>query len=70
MRVQLNDPDLLPSLVGALARAGCVAAVRADGTCSVVYPVALDEREARTEVAFFVKAWATTRRGVFARLVD
>ena len=38
MRVRLNDPSLVPDLLGFLERSGLMASAEADGTVSVYVP--------------------------------
>jgi hypothetical protein len=64
VRVTVSIGALLPDLVDSLRNAGCLAAQLSDYTCAVRYPRAFDEREARSEVEFFVRAWQLTRPSV------
>jgi hypothetical protein len=61
VRVTVSIGALLPELIDRLRNAGCFAAQLSDHTCAVRYPRAVDEREARSEVEFFVRAWQLTR---------
>jgi hypothetical protein len=58
MLVHVNDPAALKSLVDSLLRADCSCRRTSDQTIHVAHPTAVDEREARLELSFFLKAWA------------
>jgi hypothetical protein len=64
VRVTVSIGALLPELIDSLRNAGCFAAQLSDHTCAVRYPRAVDERELRSEVEFFVRAWQLTRPSV------
>jgi hypothetical protein len=64
VRVTISIGAFLPELIDSLRNAGCFAAQLSNHTCAVRYPRALDEREARSEVEFFVRAWQLTRPSV------
>jgi hypothetical protein len=66
MRVRISEPALLPELVDALLRSGCVATMLADDSCAVVHMHAADADEARREVTFFLGAWRLRHSGVSA----
>jgi hypothetical protein len=69
MRVRISEPRLLPQLGESLNRGDCLT-LRVDETsCEVVHRAALDEREARIELLFFVRAWAGAHPDVKAELV-
>lgn len=57
---------MLAALVEALRRADCTCTVVSDDMCEVVHGEARDGREARLELAFFLRAWAAqdARRAV------
>jgi hypothetical protein len=61
VRVTVSLGALLPELIESLRNAGCFAAPLSEHTCAVRYPRAVDEREMRSEVEFFVRAWQLTR---------
>jgi hypothetical protein len=61
VRVTVSLGALLPELIDSLRNAGCFAAPLSEHTCAVRYPRAVDEREMRSEVVFFVRAWQLTR---------
>jgi hypothetical protein len=61
VRVTVSIGALLPELIDSLRNAGCFAAQLSDHTCAVRYPRAVDERELRSEVEFFVRAWQLSR---------
>jgi hypothetical protein len=58
MRVHINDPAALKSLVDSLGRADCLCRRTGRHTITVGHPTAVDEREARLELTFFLRAWA------------
>jgi hypothetical protein len=58
MRVHVNDPSALRSLVDCLRRADCSCRRVGRRTVDVVHAAALDDREARLELTFFLNAWA------------
>jgi hypothetical protein len=68
LKLQLSDENLLADLMGSLANNGCLTNRVAPTACKVVYPLALDSREAWLEVGFFVRAWQIRHPGVQAVL--
>jgi hypothetical protein len=56
-----NDPAALGELRQALADADCSVSQVGEDTLLVTHPLAVDEAEARFELAFFLKAWQATR---------
>lgn len=64
VRVTISIGALLPELIDSLRNAGCFAAQLSDHACAVRYPRAVDERELRSEVEFFVRAWQLTQPSV------
>jgi hypothetical protein len=72
MKLLINPPELAPALVRALNETELVAARTAADTVEVFAPWLLDGGEAghaRTELLFFVKAWAAGRPGCRATLL-
>ena len=67
--VNLSGADLVDDLVDALKLGGCLAWRTGPRTCRVEHVAALDEKEARVEVAFFLRAWGARRDGAQASLV-
>jgi hypothetical protein len=67
IRVQVSDSSFLGALTDALVRGGCVPSKVDDETVEVTYPHAADA-QARTELAFFLRAWQCTHPGVDLRL--
>jgi len=57
MVVRVNAPGVAEELQAALRRAGCLARVRNGVELSISHPLANDDDEAATEIAFFVRAW-------------
>jgi hypothetical protein len=57
LTVHVNRTDLVDELVSSFRRSGCAAHRVGDRACRVVHTAAGDETEARTEVAFFLRAW-------------
>jgi hypothetical protein len=58
MLVHVNDPTALKSLVDSLLRADCSCRRTGCETIEVRHPAAVNEREARLELTFFLKAWS------------
>jgi hypothetical protein len=69
MRVRISDPQLLPQLIESLLRGECAARPVDETTCEVVHASASDDREARIELTFFLRAWAGQHADVRAELV-
>jgi hypothetical protein len=67
--VHLSGADLVDDLVDALRLGGCLAWRTGLRTCRVEHVAALDEQEARVEVAFFLRAWGARLDGAQASLV-
>ena len=67
MRVRLNDPSLVPDLLGFLERGGLMASAEADGTVSVYVPHALndprDHAADRLRIVGEVRGWLSFHRG-------
>jgi hypothetical protein len=57
MNVHLSDASYLNQLVEDLLRGGCVSRTLDEETLEVVHPDAETAEEARTELAFFLRAW-------------
>jgi hypothetical protein len=55
--VRIGEPALLPELVTALVRNGCVAQRVDSDACRVVHVFAGHSEEALRELVFFVRAW-------------
>ena len=68
MKVRISDPSCLTVLVEDLLRCGCVPAGVDDETVDVIYPDAVDAREAHTELRFFLLAWQSRHPGVVVSL--
>ena len=66
--IEIDAPHLLPQLLDTLEEIGCSTEMLDNGACRVVHTDALDEREAMTELRFFVRAWAGGHGGVTVRL--
>ena len=69
MRVRISEANLLSQLVESLRSGDCVARAIDETTCEVVHTTASDEREARIELLFFLRAWAGQHANVRAELV-
>jgi hypothetical protein len=65
LTVHLNRSDLVDDLVTAFCDSGCGAQRVGLRSCTVEHRSAHDEREARVEVTFFLRAWQS--RHPFAR---
>ena len=57
MNVHVSDSSCLPDLVDDLVDGGCIPAAVNDETVAVAHPLARDAKEARMEIAFFLRAW-------------
>jgi hypothetical protein len=57
MVVRAKAPEVAWELQAALRRAGCLSRVRNGVELSISHPLANDDNEAATEIAFFVRAW-------------
>ena len=68
--VRLSRADLLSDLVQALVANGCRPLVLSPSSCAVAHPDPIDDAEAQTEIAFFVRAWALQHPGVVADLTS
>lgn len=67
MRLTINDPAAIPSLLAALHEGGCVADHAGPDCLEVLFPwlvSAKDAEQALTELAFFVRAWEADNPGV------
>jgi hypothetical protein len=69
MRVRLSRRELLDELADALAAGDCLCARVDDETMVVVHRAAADEAEARTELRFFLSAWAQRHERLRAELL-
>jgi hypothetical protein len=70
MLVHVTDSAVIPDLVGSLLRSDCVVTPVDRHTCEVLHMHATDEREARTELWFFLRAWQHRHVGVEAVLIS
>jgi hypothetical protein len=70
IRVEITRADLMPRLMEALARSGCFVRGTSANTLDVVHPKAPDEREARLELAFFLRAWELDYPGAGLRITS
>jgi hypothetical protein len=73
MKIRVNNPSRADELRAALEAADCRAARTADDTVQVEIPWIEspgDVRQARLELAFFVKAWEAQHPGLRVALVD
>jgi hypothetical protein len=68
LTVHLNRAECVEDLVVALRRTGCRAHQTGPTACRVVHASALDEQEARVEVAFFLRAWESAQPDARASL--
>ena len=66
LTVHVNRPDVVDDLVASLRRSGCGAWRIGPYSCTVRHEAAVDEREARTEVTFFLRAWEARHHFVCA----
>jgi hypothetical protein len=71
MRLTVNDPTVLPSLLAALRRDECVVDQVGPDSAEVVFPwlrTADDARQAVVELVFFARAWEATHPGLRVRV--
>lgn len=68
LTVHVDRPELLDDLIAAFRHGGCAARRTGPRSCSVEHAAAVDEREARIELAFFLRAWRARHGGVRALL--
>jgi len=68
LTVLVDRPELLEDLILSFQRDGCPARRTGPRSCSVEHASAVDEREARIELAFFLRAWRARHGGVRALL--
>ena len=66
IEVRISEPLLVDELVTAFLRNGCVAQRGSDDSCLVVHVHAAHAKEARLELAFFVRAWQLQHPAVSA----
>jgi hypothetical protein len=69
MKIRISDPAAAHELLDALTAADCVAERKAENLLEVDVPWVAgedDERQARMELSFFVKAWEASRPGFVA----
>ena len=69
MKVYVSDPSYVRGLLADLLRGGCIAATLGPDTLEVLHPDATDALEARTELAFFLRAWRERHPHVAVSLV-
>ena len=69
LRVRLSRPELADELAHDLAEGDCLCAQSDDDTIVVLHRAAADEREARTELGFFLRAWQRRYAGVHAEVL-
>jgi hypothetical protein len=58
MLIHVNDPSALRTLMASLRRAGCSCRRTGRASAEIRHSAAVDEREERLELAFFLRAWA------------
>ena len=68
-RIRIADPSLQGDLLQSLNAGNCSAVRLPDGTFEVIHRQASTLREARLELAFFVRAWQAKHPGAAAELV-
>ena len=64
VRIYLSDRTQLAELQEALRDARCVPVAVGNDVIDVAHPYALDTREERIELTFFLRAWQAARPGV------
>jgi hypothetical protein len=73
MKIQLSDPGAAASLVAALEKSDLLAAQTDDGSVDVVFPWLKNDEDAlqaRMELVFFLRAWASKRPDLRTTLAD
>jgi hypothetical protein len=68
-RIRITDPTLHWDLLRSLSEGDCLAVALPDGTFEVIHRHARNDREARLELSFFVRAWQTKHPHAAAELV-
>lgn len=68
LTVYISNAELVEELIASFRRSGCAARRTGPRSCAVDHVAAVDEREARIEVAFFLRAWRTRHGRVRALL--
>ena len=68
-RIRLTDSSLGYELLDSLEKGNCSAMRLPDGTLEVVHRQAGNQREARLELAFFVRAWQAKHPDATAELI-
>jgi hypothetical protein len=66
--VNIDEPQLLPSLLDLLEAGGCSARRVGSSACRVEYDEAESADEALHELRFFIRAWARSNGDVTVRL--
>ena len=69
LSVHVNRTELVDDLVSSLRRSGCPARRTGPWSCTVRHATAVDEREARVELVFFLRAWQSRHDRAHASLV-
>jgi hypothetical protein len=69
MRVHVSDPSVITDLVISLLKGDCVPELVAECTVDVIHPYAVDDKEARVEISFFLRAWKSKHYGIDVALV-
>ena len=69
LTVHVNRPELVDDLVAAFRDSGCAARRIGPRACAVEHQAAADDREARIEVVFFLRAWQARHEVAQALLV-
>ncbi len=62
LTVHIDRPDAVDELVASFRKSGCEARRTGPRSCTVEHTSAADEREARIEIAFFLRAWQARHR--------
>jgi hypothetical protein len=69
LTVHVNRPELVDDLVSSFLSSGCPARRMGPRSCAVEHESAVDEREARVEITFFLRAWQARHDRAQASLV-
>jgi hypothetical protein len=70
LTVHVNRAELVEDLVSSFRRSGYAAERTGPWTCAVEHADALDEKEARVEVTFFLRAWGARQGRAQASLTS
>jgi hypothetical protein len=67
--IEINASELLAELVASLRRSECIVEELGERTCRVIHGDVPEADHPRSELVFFLRAWAALYPGVEVRLV-